>query len=112
MFEKIGALLLTALLASTIISCASAGTKLDRTHLGDIEEGVQSKQQIREWFGEPYRVVRGLQGHLKGCVDRWFFEYAKARGRAGTVTYQETLVVDFDTEGIVCDHAFSQSGEE
>ena len=111
MFEKIGALLLTALLASTIVSCASAGRKLDRTHLGEIEEGVQSKQQIREWFGEPYTIVPGLQGHLKGCVDRWIFEYAKARG-FGTVTYQEKLVVDFDAEGIVCDHAFAKSGKE
>jgi hypothetical protein len=112
MFEKIGALLLTALLASTIVSCASAGRKLDRTHLGEIQEGVQSKQQIREWFGEPYRELRGLHGHLKGCVDRWLFEYAEAQGRAGTVTYTETLVVDFDAKGIVCDHAFAKSGEE
>ena len=106
-----GALLLALLLASAVLSCASAENKIDRTHLDDVKEGVQTKQQIRAWFGEPYTVKTGLQGHIKGCVERWTFEYAKARG-FGTVTYQEILVIDFDAQGTVCDHAFSQSGQE
>jgi outer membrane protein assembly factor BamE (lipoprotein component of BamABCDE complex) len=109
--EKTGALLLISLLTAIGLACASAGTKLDRTHLDDIKEGAQSKQQIRQWFGEPYTVQPGLQGHPKGCVERWTYEYAKARG-FGTVTYQEILVVDFDARGTVCDHAFSKSGQE
>jgi hypothetical protein len=32
--------------------------------------------------------------------------------QAGTVTYQEMLVIDFDEADVVCDHAFSKSGQE
>jgi len=92
-------------------ACASAGQKIDRTHLGDIQNGVQTKSQIRAWFGEPYTMTTGLQQHPGGCTERWTFEYAKARG-FGTVTYQEMLVVDFDEADVVCDHAFSKSGQE
>jgi len=106
MLEKIGALLLTILLAPVIASCVSA-----RKNPDDIEDGVQSKQQIRRWFGEPHRVKLGLQGHLKGCVERWAFEYAKDPGFDSS-THPELLVVDFDAEGIVCDHAFTKSGKE
>ena len=99
------------LLILAITACASAGSKIDRTHLGDVQNGVQSKAQNREWFGEPYTMNTNLQGHPSGCVERWTFEYAKARG-FGTVTYSEILVVDFNTQGKVCDHAFSKSGKE
>jgi len=111
MLDKVCSLLVTFLLGMTVISCATAGQKIDRTHLDEIQEGVQTKEQIRAWFGKPYTQLRGLSGHPKGCVERWTFEYAKARGR-GTVTYQEILVVDFDQQGKVCDHAFSESGQE
>jgi len=59
--------------------------------------------------GEPYTVKTGLVGHPGGCVERWTFEYAKARG-FGNVTYSEILIVDFDPDGKVCDHAYSQTG--
>jgi outer membrane protein assembly factor BamE (lipoprotein component of BamABCDE complex) len=108
MFKKLMALLVIL----GITACAAAGHKIDRTHLGEIQNGVQTKDQIRAWFGEPYTVKAGLTGHPSGCVERWTYEYAKARGRAGTVTYSEILVVDFDKDGKVCDHAFSQSGTE
>jgi hypothetical protein len=94
-----------------VMSCASAGQKIDRTHLGDISEGAQNKAQIRSWFGEPYTQIAPLSGHVKGCTERWIYEYAKARG-FGVVTYQESLVVDFDAKGAVCDHAFAHSGSE
>ena len=53
----------------------------------------------------------GLTGHAKGCVERWRYEYAKARG-FGTIMCQEVLAVDFDVDDKVCDHAYSKSGEE
>jgi outer membrane protein assembly factor BamE (lipoprotein component of BamABCDE complex) len=104
---RLGALLI----AVALVACASAGRKVDRTHLDDVEEGMQTKSEIRAWFGEPYSMTVGLTGHLKGCVERWQYEYAKARG-FGTITYQEVLVVDFDVDDKVCDHAYSKSGEE
>lgn len=108
MFKKL--IMLSLLLA--IMACASsAGKKIDRTHIDEINNGVQDKTQIRQWFGEPYSMQTNLQGHPSGCVERWKYEYAKARG-FGTVTYSEVLVVDFDPEGKVCDHAFSKFGTE
>lgn len=108
MSKKLIALFLV--LGLCISACAAAGHKIDRAHMGEIENGVQNKDQIRAWFGEPYTVKTDLTGHPSGCVERWTYEYAKAR--AGKVTYSEILVVDFDKDGKVCDHAFSQSGTE
>ncbi|OGU56049.1 MAG: hypothetical protein A2V66_14915 [Ignavibacteria bacterium RBG_13_36_8] len=107
MFKSICGLLLII----TIVGCATAGNKIDRTHIDEIRNGVQNKEQIRGWFGEPYTITTNLQGHPSGCTERWTFEYSKAQG-FGTVTYTEILVVDFDAEGKVCDHAFSVSGSE
>jgi outer membrane protein assembly factor BamE (lipoprotein component of BamABCDE complex) len=101
--------IIVLLFAMTVVACASAGRSIDRSHLGDIKDGVQNKEQIRSWFGQPYTMKTGLTGHPKRCVERWTYEFAKARG-FGTVTYSEILVVDFDTKGKVCDHAFSQTG--
>ena len=107
MFKSLSILLITLFM----VSCASAGHKVDRTHIDKIENGVQNKAEIRKWFGEPYTVNPNIKGHPAGCVERWTFEYAKAQG-FGTVTYSEILIVDFDTKGKVCDHAFSKSGNE
>ena len=107
MFKNLSMLLLIL----TITACASAGHKVDRTHIDDIKNQVQNKAQIREWFGEPYTIKTDLKGHPSGCVERWTFEYATAKG-FGTVTSAEILIVDLDTEGKVCDHAFSKSGSE
>jgi hypothetical protein len=97
--------------AVAVAACASAGVRIERTHLGDIETGSQSQAQIREWFGEPYSQTVGLTGHPSGCVERWTYEFAKAQG-FGKVTYSETLVIDFDAKGMVCDHAFNQTGSD
>lgn len=107
MFKKLSLLVLVLI----ITACASAGNRIDRTHIDDVKNGVQNKARIRAWFGEPYTIKPGLIGHPGGCVERWTFEYAKAKG-FGKVTYSEILIVDFDTEGKVCDHAFSKSGRE
>lgn len=41
------------MLVLTLTACASAGHKINRTHIDDIQNGVQNKAQIRKWFGEP-----------------------------------------------------------
>ena len=96
--------------ALILLACASAGRRVDTTHLGDIRNGAQSKAEIRAWFGEPYRMTSGLTGHPNGCVERWTWEYAEAQG-FGTVTFNEVLIVDFDSAGRVCDHGYSKTGE-
>ena len=102
---------LIVLLVLFVGACATAGNKVDRTHIGDIKDGVQGKATVKKWFGEPHSIKTGLIGHPRGCTERWTYEYAKARG-FGTVTYSEILVIDFDRKGVVCDHAFSKSGNE
>lgn len=105
MLKRLAVLLLLMVFAG----CASAGRPIDQTHMDEIANGVQDKAQIRQWFGEPYTVKTGLVGHPNGCVERWTYEYAKARG-FGNVTYSEILVVDFSPAGKVCDHAYSKTG--
>ena len=105
------ALLAVVLTLAVLFACASAGRKIDRTHLDEVANGAQTKSQIRAWFGEPYTVLTNMQGHPNGCVERWQYEYAKAQG-FGVVTYTEMLIVDFDAADKVCDHAFSKTGEE
>jgi len=96
-------------LVLVFVACASAGKPIDKTHMGEIAKGAQTKAQIRQWFGEPYTVKTGLTGHPGGCIERWTYEYAKARG-FGNVTYSEVLVIDFDAGEKVCDHAYSKTG--
>ena len=102
---------LVMLCALLMLACASAGRRVDTTHVDDVQNGQQTKAEIRAWFGEPYSVTPGLQGHPNGCVERWSYEYAEAQG-FGNVTYTETLIVDFDAEGVVCDHAYAKSGQD
>jgi hypothetical protein len=101
--NKLGSFLIVAMGAITM-SCASAGRQFDTTHVGDVERGVQAKVQIQEWFGPPYQIQKPLVGHPMGCVERW--TYTHAFSKAGVSTTSETLVVDFDEAGMVCDHAF------
>lgn len=89
--------------------CASAGKEFDHTHVQDIRKGVQTKDQIRQWFGAPYQTTSPLADNPAGCVERWTYVYARAT-HAGHKSTGKSLVVDFDKNGRVCDHAYSQSG--
>ncbi|MFZ5786688.1 MAG: hypothetical protein ACOY3Y_09630 [Acidobacteriota bacterium] len=40
-------------------------------------------------------------------MERWIYVYAKAR--VGTATQSESLVVDLDSSGKVCDHAYTKN---
>jgi len=96
-----------ALISAAIIvavSCAGGGRKWDTTHAGDVQTGVQDKAQIRAWFGEPYQTTPIAQ-HPSGCTERWTYTHAWSNW-GGAQTTSETLVVDFDANGIVCDHAY------
>jgi hypothetical protein len=95
-------------LLALMILCAacSAGRKFDTTHVHDIQKGAQSKQEIAAWFGPPSQTVSPLSSKSGSCVERWMWTYAHARlyGR----TRGESLVVDFDKRGKVCDNAYSR----
>jgi outer membrane protein assembly factor BamE (lipoprotein component of BamABCDE complex) len=87
-----------------IAACASAGKQFDRTHVNDVQNKVQDKNQIRAWFGEPYRV-QTLTGSTIGCMERWTYVHAFS-SFGGAKTTSASLIVDFDKSGKVCDHAY------
>jgi hypothetical protein len=92
-----------------VAACATVGKKFDTTHVNDIVNGRQDKQQIQAWFGSPSQVVSPLSRHPAGCTERWQWTYAHAV--AGGRTTSESLVVDFNAAGKVCDHAYSKMNQ-
>jgi outer membrane protein assembly factor BamE (lipoprotein component of BamABCDE complex) len=94
-------------LALALSACARSGRQFDRTHVTDIQNGVQTKEQIRGWFGTPGQVT-ALQGHPAGCVERWTYVHAYASW-GGARAQSAALVVDFDRNGKVCDHAYTET---
>ncbi len=106
-----GILVVTSLLTLGALGCtatASAGQPFDPTHVNEIQKGTHDKAQIQAWFGQPFKVVAPLQGNPAGCVERWLYVHSVASATGATVTAQKTntLVVDFDAAGKVCDKAF------
>jgi len=90
--------------AMLVLACAGAGRKWDTTHANDVQTGVHDKAQVRSWFGEPYQTT-ALTGHPAGCSERWTYTHAWSNW-GGAETTADTLVVDFDGKGVVCDHAY------
>ena len=74
-------------------------------HVNDIQIGAQDKQAIIDWFGQPLQKIN-LRDNPKSCIERWTYTYAHAVG-FGMVTEAHSLVVDFDSNGKVCDQAYS-----
>ena len=86
-----------------LAACGSAGRQWDTTHANDVQKGVHTQQDIQAWFGVPYTTVP-VNGSPIGCVQRWTYLYSFSVAGGQTVT--DTLVVDFDAEGKVCDNAY------
>jgi hypothetical protein len=102
-FQKpLRTLALVAIIALT--ACATAGKQFDRTHIRDIKTGVQDKEQIRVWFGEPGQMQQ-VTGSPAGCIERWIYSHAYS-SYGGMKTKAASLVVDFDRNAKVCDHAY------
>jgi hypothetical protein len=83
-----------------VLAACAASQSFDTAHVNDVAKGVQDKEQIRGWFGEPHQVQSPIPNHPAGCVERWTYAQKAADG-AG-----ESLVVDFDAAGKVCDNAY------
>ena len=95
-------LCLVILLTTCLMACASVGQKFDTTHTNDIRQG-QTKAEIQAWFGQPAHTSL-LRGHPEGGAERWQWIYSHSLAGASTTT--DSLVVDFDSKGAVCDHAY------
>jgi outer membrane protein assembly factor BamE (lipoprotein component of BamABCDE complex) len=98
--------LLVTLLAAATLACAGAGREFDTTHVTEVQKGAQDKAQIKAWFGEPFQAT-AISGHPAGCTERWTYTHAWSNW-GGTQTTAKSLIVDFDANGVVCDHAFVQ----
>ena len=96
--------LVSFVLVVALAACAGSGRKWDTTHANDVQKGVQDKAQIQAWFGQPNQVAP-TPGHPAGCTERWTYTYAWSTW-GGAQTTVDTLVVDFDSNGVVCDHAY------
>jgi len=107
MKTRIAVWLLLGVLAVMIGACATAGRQFDRKHINDIQKGVQTKEEIRAWFGKPYQVTKPLAANPAGCVERWTYVHAYA-SYGGARTKSAALVVDFDKSDKVCDHAYTE----
>ncbi|MBN2494002.1 MAG: hypothetical protein JXR96_05375 [Deltaproteobacteria bacterium] len=93
----------TALMVAVGIGCATVGKKFDTTHANEVQDGVQNKDQIIAWFGQPHQQAP-VSNHPKGCVERWTWVHSHAV--VGQDPKTQTLIVDFGSDGKVCDHAF------
>ena len=96
-------LIMFAVTVSSLASCARVGAQFDLTHVPDVEAGVHAQDQITAWFGRP-NEVRQISNPASGAVERWIYVYAQSA--AGLSTESHSFVVDFDAEGVVCDHAY------
>ncbi len=99
--------ILLVMIVLTVTSCATAGRQFDRTHVNEITKDLQTKEQIKAWFGEPYQITSPLLGHPAGCVERWIYVHSYS-SHGGLKAESSSLVVDFDKKGSVCDHAYSE----
>jgi hypothetical protein len=87
-----------------ILSCVTMGKDFDRGHITEIKTGVQDKNQIRDWFGEPNQK-QSITDSTKGCVERWNYLYSHVP--FGGKMKSTTLVIDFDERGKVCEYSYS-----
>ena len=99
---KTMALLLVVL--SMLAGCATVGRDFDATHANDVKTGAHDKAQVSTWFGPPTATAQ-LKDNPQGCVGRWQWTHATAT--APSAAKSKALIVDFDSAGKVCDHAFS-----
>lgn len=108
MNDFIGKYFLLILFSVLLSACATVGNQFDRTHVNDVKKGVQSKDEIKSWFGEPYQVIKPLNGHPAKCIERWTYVHSYASYGGAKVT-SAALIVDFDKNGKVCDQAYSET---
>lgn len=99
-----GALLVAC---AALVACAGsgAGRSFSTRHVDDLRRGAQDKNRVQAWFGQPVRIEK-LHAHPAGCTERWTYVHAVS---SHARTRSESLVVDFDANELVCDHAYVEN---
>lgn len=101
----LGVLTMALVALSMLAGCASSGRQFNNGRIDAIRNGEQDRGTITAWFGPPLKTEEIPEGHPRRCVERWTYVYAYA-AFFGAATQSQTLVVDFDDHGKVCDHAY------
>lgn len=107
--KSVASFVLLAALSLLPMGCASVGREFDASHVSKIQNGTTTKPEVRGWFGEPGQITQPLPENPAGGVERWTYTYATSV--AGGSTQSEALVVDFNAEDVVVDHAYSKTNQ-
>jgi hypothetical protein len=96
------ALMMTVLLLSA--SCATVGRDFSVARVSDIQIGETTQDQIREMFGDPWRV--GIEDGQRTWT------YGKYRYRAFREASTQDLVVRFDERNRVASYTFNTTEQQ
>jgi outer membrane protein assembly factor BamE (lipoprotein component of BamABCDE complex) len=96
------------LFAGFVSACVSVGHEVDQSKVDQIQKGVTTKAQVREWLGEPEQVTKSDSGD-----ETWMYSYLHSSAKAqnfipyvglfvgGSNTENQNTVVVFGSDGIV-----------
>jgi len=76
-----------------LAACGSTGRDYDTTHLTDIQNNVTTKENIRQWFGEPYQTGR------RDNMEMWTYQFDGYNSLGKDES--KDLVLMFDDSGVV-----------
>ena len=100
---RVGALVIALSALMALTGCASSGKKFDTTHVNDIETDKTTRAQVDAWFGPP--ASQTSANTPQGAVLRYTYTYAYSSW-GGAKTTSKSLVVDFNAQNVVVDHAY------
>ena len=86
-----------------LAGCGSVGKNFDSTNVQNIKNNVTTKEQIVEWFGEPFK--KGQENGRK----MWTYQYDKY---SGSGTKSKDLVLLFDDSGKVIAYRHTSNMDE
>ncbi len=84
---------LAIILLLGLVACGATGRDYDTTHLADIQNNVTTKDQVKQWFGDPYQV--GQSDNLL----MWTYQFDGYNSM--NKDESKELVLLFDDSGIV-----------
>ena len=107
---------LVALVCMVLVGCATTGTKIDQSKIGQIKEGVTTKEEVITLMGKPF--MQNLTSDGKIIM---MYQYAKVKNRAanfipvvnvlsgGMDMKQQILQVLIDKNGVVEKYIFTDT---
>jgi outer membrane protein assembly factor BamE (lipoprotein component of BamABCDE complex) len=104
------------LIVLLLAGCATVGTKIDQSKVDQIKDGVTTRAQLDEWFGQPNQQSLGDGNQT---ILTYSYVHSQASGASyvpvvnlfagGTNTNQQVLMIAVDKNGIVVRHLMNDS---